>query len=581
MTQSSERSTRLELPYIQGNQAQKHITHNEALRTLDAIVQLSVLDRLSAPPATPDEGDRWIVGPGASDAFAGREGQIAAREDGAWRFHAPRPGWLAWSVAEAGLLGWDGTAWQAVAAPPETLDQLGIATGADSENRLAVASDAVLLTHAGGGMRLKLNKGAASETASLLWQSDWSGRAEIGLSGDDDLRVKVSADGGSWRDALVVTAADGRVRFPSGVDGITDPAFGAGGAVTAAYIASRGGDLVTNGTGSLGTGYNIPAGMTADGSETPDLPAAFVYRGHLGADLVAAERVPVDPNRVYAASCLVFQDDIAGDWSAFGDGNRHKQAIGFEGFDADGLAILPHHHMRWANGGTDSLTTLAAPLAPGDMEIVLTDGTGWNDAGGADHARGVVIYGYRNAAGRTYSHYSRLTAFDLFDAAGVDRVAGRITLKTAFPASLANPDDPGGVWPVGTPLANTDSGAVFKAAIMPWSVLPGADAWYRCANHIGGIDRSGRNRFDNFAPGTASVRMLWQANFSNRPGGDGGFPDTGSDHAVRFAGPSLRAQPLAATKPRADGSVGMKVPAWDYDSGGFWLSEAVPGVTPV
>jgi hypothetical protein len=73
--------------------------------------------------------------------------------------------------------------------------------------------------------------------------------------------------------------------------------------------------------------------------------------------------------------------------------------------------------------------------------------------------------------------------------------------------------------------------------------------------------------------------MLWQANFSNRPGGDGGFPDTGSDHAVRFAGPSLRPEPLAAMKARADGSVGLKVPAWDYDSGGFWLSEAVPAMT--
>ncbi|WP_371068358.1 DUF2793 domain-containing protein, partial [Salmonella enterica] len=38
-------------------QAQKHVTHNEALRILDIIVQLAVLDRTrSAAPATPAEG---------------------------------------------------------------------------------------------------------------------------------------------------------------------------------------------------------------------------------------------------------------------------------------------------------------------------------------------------------------------------------------------------------------------------------------------------------------------------------------------------------------------------------------------
>ena len=49
----------LDLPYIAAAQAQKHVTHNEAIRALDAIVQLAVLDRdLAAPPASPGDGDR-------------------------------------------------------------------------------------------------------------------------------------------------------------------------------------------------------------------------------------------------------------------------------------------------------------------------------------------------------------------------------------------------------------------------------------------------------------------------------------------------------------------------------------------
>ena len=44
----------LGLPCIEGSQAQKHVTHNEALRILDTLVQLAVQDRdLTAPPATP------------------------------------------------------------------------------------------------------------------------------------------------------------------------------------------------------------------------------------------------------------------------------------------------------------------------------------------------------------------------------------------------------------------------------------------------------------------------------------------------------------------------------------------------
>jgi hypothetical protein len=54
----------LALPYIAASQAQKHVTHNEALRMLDALVMLSVKDRdLSAPPGSPEEGDRYLVNP--------------------------------------------------------------------------------------------------------------------------------------------------------------------------------------------------------------------------------------------------------------------------------------------------------------------------------------------------------------------------------------------------------------------------------------------------------------------------------------------------------------------------------------
>ena len=217
MTQQS--SVNLSLPFIQPAQAQKHVTHNEAVRLLDALVQGVVEGPpLATPPAAAPEGARWVVAEGATGAWAGRAGQVAWRTDGAWTFLRPARGWH-FRVATGGTLVFDGTDWTgegAAATFPDQVPELGIATAADPTNRLAVASDAVLLTHAGGGHQVKVNKAAETDTASLLFQTDWSGRAEMGTAGGDAFAVKVSADGASWREGLAIDPATGVASFPSG-----------------------------------------------------------------------------------------------------------------------------------------------------------------------------------------------------------------------------------------------------------------------------------------------------------------------------------------------------------------------------
>jgi hypothetical protein len=205
----------LVLPYIMAAQAQKHVTHNEAIRALDALVQLAVLDRdLSAPPVSPADGARYIIAASPTGAWAGEAGSIAAWQDGAWRFYAPREGWLAWVADEGALLYFDGADWAAATSfgdPP----MLGINATADTTNRLAVASDASLFSHDGAGHQMKINKAAAGDTASQLFQTGFSGRAEFGLTGDDDWHVKVSPDGTTWHEALIADRATGRVTFPN------------------------------------------------------------------------------------------------------------------------------------------------------------------------------------------------------------------------------------------------------------------------------------------------------------------------------------------------------------------------------
>jgi hypothetical protein len=79
-------TTHLLLPYLAAAQAQKHVTHNEALRLLDGLVQLAVLDRTrTAPPTSPADGDRHIVASGATGLWAGWDLNVAYWVDGPGR----------------------------------------------------------------------------------------------------------------------------------------------------------------------------------------------------------------------------------------------------------------------------------------------------------------------------------------------------------------------------------------------------------------------------------------------------------------------------------------------------------------
>lgn len=108
-------TTLLLLPLLAAAQAQKHVTHNDALLRLDALVQLAVIDRdLTAPPGSPSDGDRYIPASGATGDWAGWDLNIAWYVDGVWSKLVPREGWLAWVADEDALLVWDGAAWSAL-----------------------------------------------------------------------------------------------------------------------------------------------------------------------------------------------------------------------------------------------------------------------------------------------------------------------------------------------------------------------------------------------------------------------------------------------------------------------------------
>lgn len=215
----SDTSPILSLPYIQPSQAQKHVTHNEALRALDVLVQCVVKDRdLTTPPAGPTKGDSHIIAAGGTGLWAGQDGFIASFDGADWQFTAPAPGWQAQVIAEDLPVVFDGSTWTTQQPDMNNLTGVGIATQSDATNRLAVSGDATLLSHDGAGHQVKVNKSTPGDTASLLFQTGWSGRAEMGTAGSDGFAIKVSSDGSTWNTSIEIDPNTGVSAFPAGAD---------------------------------------------------------------------------------------------------------------------------------------------------------------------------------------------------------------------------------------------------------------------------------------------------------------------------------------------------------------------------
>jgi len=118
---------RLALPLLATAQAQKEMTHNEALTLLDAVVQpVVVAVAPTSVPASPVAGQGWVVGASPTGAWAGRAGALAVWTAGGWRFVAPFEGMEVWSIVDSMSFRRVGPAWVAGALRGRTLTLDGV-----------------------------------------------------------------------------------------------------------------------------------------------------------------------------------------------------------------------------------------------------------------------------------------------------------------------------------------------------------------------------------------------------------------------------------------------------------------------
>lgn len=93
---------RFALPLLHAGQAQKEMTHNEALLLLDLLLHAEVQAvGQNLPPEEPVQGQCWIVGTAPEGSWEGQEGRIAAWTDSGWRSVRGCEGMLLWSRVDA------------------------------------------------------------------------------------------------------------------------------------------------------------------------------------------------------------------------------------------------------------------------------------------------------------------------------------------------------------------------------------------------------------------------------------------------------------------------------------------------
>lgn len=215
----------LALPLLASAQAQKHVTVNEALTRLDLLTwSTAVSQSVSTPPASPTDGDRYIVPAGATGDWSGQSTKIAAWVNGGWEFLSPIFGCRVGVVDDFSIAVFDGVEWRTDGLSLSTHGaatesrviafEHTIAAGATSDTTTTIPDRAIVLgvtarvaTAITGATSWRLGVVGAEDRygsgLSVALNSECHGvtSAPVGYYGDTALRL--TADGGTFSGGVV------------------------------------------------------------------------------------------------------------------------------------------------------------------------------------------------------------------------------------------------------------------------------------------------------------------------------------------------------------------------------------------
>lgn len=115
-------SVRWALPFLAAGQAQKEVTHNQAIAGVDRLLHLAVCSRSApAPPATSLPGDTYIVGTNPAGVWPGSPAMLATFDGSGWITTEPQIGCLAWVIDEMQFIVFTSVGWSAGGWPAQGL----------------------------------------------------------------------------------------------------------------------------------------------------------------------------------------------------------------------------------------------------------------------------------------------------------------------------------------------------------------------------------------------------------------------------------------------------------------------------
>lgn len=139
----TDNTPRLGLPYLIASQAQKEVTHNEALNTIEALLQPAVQSIILTAPPAGVEGNLYIVGAGATGAWVGKDGKLAQFIGGAWTFYSVFEGMQVYNIATSQQMIYVAGTWKDALATQNKIGFFGAVPATKTKVTLMSADGAI------------------------------------------------------------------------------------------------------------------------------------------------------------------------------------------------------------------------------------------------------------------------------------------------------------------------------------------------------------------------------------------------------------------------------------------------------